>query len=32
MLEYDRIDVPEGIEIKKNNGLCECIICHVVFS
>ena len=28
MLEYDRIDVSEGINTYKIEGSCECIICH----
>ena len=28
MLEYDRIDISEGIDIKKRNGSKECRICH----
>ena len=28
MLEYDRIDVSEGIDTKGGDGLQECIICH----
>ena len=28
MLEYDRIDVSEGIEINKTNASKECDICH----
>ena len=28
MLEYDRIDVPEGTDVNKSNGLRECIICY----
>ena len=28
MLEYHRIDVSEGIDVNKANGLLECIICH----
>ena len=28
MLEYDRIDVSEGIGTNKTNGLRGCIICH----
>ena len=28
MLEYDRIEVPEGIDVNNANSLCECIICH----
>ena len=28
MLEYDRIDVPEGIDINKTDETRECIICH----
>ena len=28
MLEYDRIDVSKGIDVKKTNGLHECIISH----
>ena len=28
MLEYDRIDIPEGIDIEKTNASKECKICH----
>ena len=28
MLQYERIDVSEGIDINKSNKLKECIICH----
>ena len=28
MLEYDRIDVSEGININKTSELKECIFCH----
>ena len=28
MVEYDRIDILEGIEINKTNALKECKICH----
>ena len=28
MLEYDRIDVSEGIDINKANASKECDICH----
>ena len=28
MLEYDRIDVYEGIDVNKTDGLRECIVCH----
>ena len=28
MLEYDRIDIAEGIYINKTNGSKECDICH----
>ena len=28
MLEYDRIDILEGIDIKKRNASKECKICH----
>ena len=28
MLEYDRIDISEGIDIGKTNKLRECDICH----
>ena len=28
MLEYDRIDISEGIDIKKTNTSKECKICH----
>ena len=31
MSQYDRTDVPEGIEVNKTTGLCECIICHYWF-
>ena len=27
MLEYDRMNVFEEIDVNKTNGLCECIIC-----
>ena len=26
MLEYNRIDVSKGIDYKKSDGLCECIM------
>ena len=28
MLEYDRIDIPEEIDINKTNASKECDICH----
>ena len=28
MLEYDRIELSEGIDVNKVDGSCECIICH----
>ena len=28
MLEYDRIDISEGIDINKTNASKECHICH----
>ena len=28
MLEYDRIDILEGIDVNKTNGSKECDICH----
>ena len=28
MLEYDRIDVSQGFDIDKTDGLHGCIICH----
>ena len=28
MLEYDRIEVSHGIDVKKTEGSRECIICH----
>ena len=28
MLEYDRIDISEGIDINKTNASKECEICH----
>ena len=28
MLEYDRIDISEGIDINKTNAFKECDICH----
>ena len=28
MLEYDQIDISEGIDIDKTNLLKECDICH----
>ena len=31
MLECDRIDVSESIDINKTDGLLECIICHYWF-
>ena len=31
LLHYDKIDVLEGIDIKKSNKLKECMICHYWF-
>ena len=28
MLEYDRIDISEGVDVNKTNALKECDICH----
>ena len=28
MLEYDRIDISEGIDIDKTNKSKECMLCH----
>ena len=28
MLQYDRIDISEGIDIKKPNESKECDVCH----
>ena len=28
MLEYDRIDVSEGVDLNITDGSRECIICH----
>ena len=28
MLYYDRIDVPEGIDVKKTSSSNECHVCH----
>ena len=28
MLEYDRIDISEGIDVKKTSASKECDICH----
>ena len=28
MLEFDRIDMSEGIDVKNSNDLCDRIICH----
>ena len=28
MLEYDRIDISEGIDVNKTNASKECDICH----
>ena len=28
MLEYDKTDVSEGIDVNKINGFCKCFICH----
>ena len=32
MLEYDRIDVSEKIDINKTNASKECDICHYLYS
>ena len=31
MLEYDRIDVSEGIDVNKTNASKECDICHYLY-
>ena len=31
MLEYNRIDFPEGINVNKTNLLKECDICHYCY-
>ena len=31
MLEYDRIDISEGIDINKTNASKECKICHYCY-
>ena len=31
MLEYDRIDISEGIQINKTNASKECDICHYLY-
>ena len=31
MLEYDRIDVSEGIDVNKTNSSRRCIICHYCY-
>ena len=31
MLEYDRIDVSEGINNDKSDKSCECMICHHLY-
>ena len=28
MLQYERIDIPEGIDINKSDKSKECVICH----
>ena len=28
MLQYDRIDTSEGIDVNKSGGSKECMICH----
>lgn len=28
MLDYDKVDVSEGIDTDETDGLCECIIWH----
>ena len=32
MLQYERIDVSEGIDLNKSDKLKECIICHYWYS
>ena len=29
MLEYDKIDISEGIDIEKTNKSKECVFCHM---
>ena len=31
MLEYDRIDISKGIDIKKTNASKKCKICHFLY-
>ena len=31
MIQYERIDVSEGIDINKSNKSKECMICHYLF-
>ena len=31
MIQYERIDVSEGIDINKSNKLKECMICHYLY-
>ena len=31
MLEYDRIDISEGIDINETNASTECDICHYCY-
>ena len=31
MLEYDRIDISEGIDVNKTNASKECDICHYCY-
>ena len=31
MLEYDRIDISEGIYVNKTSALKECYICHYCY-
>ena len=32
MLEYDKIDISEGIDIEKTNKSKECVFCHIGMS
>ena len=31
MLQYERIDVSEGIDVNKTSSSKECILCHYLF-
>ena len=31
MLEYDRIDISEGIDLNKTNKSKECMLCHYFY-